>query len=323
MREEGFGTRDRSGSWTPLKPLTYPAVFVLPPQFGAIWRWFWGEYVLSFNLVYAGIGVLIWLFATPSFEVMQTLAPGWIFFILARNAALTAAWFGLWHGWLYVKRAQGTEFKYNPKWPKEQKIFFGGSQLRENLALTFLSGVPIWTVFEVGMLWAFANGWLWSTIWADDPIYLALIFLAIPLWGDVHFYGVHRLIHWPPLYRRFHAVHHKNVNPTPWSGLAMHPGEHLLYFSGVLIHFIVPATPLHVAYQLVQTGLAPAPGHAGFDRVVTGDDRAIETHSFAHYLHHKYFECNYADGAIPLDRWFGSFCDGSPESIRAMKKRQR
>ena len=28
----------------------------------------------------------------------------------------------------------------------------------------------------------------------------------------------------------------------------------------------------------------------------------FDTHSYAHYLHHKYFECNYADGAIPLDR---------------------
>ena len=40
-----------------------------------------------------------------------------------------------------------------------------------------------------------------------------------------------------------------------------------------------------------------------------------------HYLHHKYFEVTYSDGAIPFDRWFGSFRDGSPEEYAAMKRR--
>jgi sterol desaturase/sphingolipid hydroxylase (fatty acid hydroxylase superfamily) len=32
---------------------------------------------------------------------------------------------------------------------------------------------------------------------------------------------------------------------------------------------------------------------------------------------------NYADGMVPLDRWFGSFHDGTPEANEAMKKRGR
>ena len=31
---------------------------------------------------------------------------------------------------------------------------------------------------------------------------------------------------------------------------------------------------------------------------------------------------NYADGSIPLDKWFGTFHDGSPEADEAMKKRR-
>ena len=42
---------------------------------------------------------------------------------------------------------------------------------------------------------------------------------------------------------------------------------------------------------------------------------------YQHYLHHKYFECNYSDGIIPLDKWFGSFHDGSEEADEAMKAR--
>jgi sterol desaturase/sphingolipid hydroxylase (fatty acid hydroxylase superfamily) len=52
-----------------------------------------------------------------------------------------------------------------------------------------------------------------------------------------------------------------------------------------------------------------------------GEGRAVDTHRYAHYLHHKYFECNYADGAIPLDRWFGSFHDGTEAAHEAMNTR--
>ena len=41
-----------------------------------------------------------------------------------------------------------------------------------------------------------------------------------------------------------------------------------------------------------------------------------------HYLHHRYFEVNYGgDGRVPIDKWFGTFHDGSPEAHEAMNKR--
>jgi len=38
-----------------------------------------------------------------------------------------------------------------------------------------------------------------------------------------------------------------------------------------------------------------------------------------HYLHHRYFNCNYGNPAVPWDKWFGSFHDGTDEA--KMKKR--
>jgi sterol desaturase/sphingolipid hydroxylase (fatty acid hydroxylase superfamily) len=32
---------------------------------------------------------------------------------------------------------------------------------------------------------------------------------------------------------------------------------------------------------------------------------------------------NYADGMVPLDKWFGSFHDGTPEAHEKMKERRR
>ena len=64
----------------------------------------------------------------------------------------------------------------------------------------------------------------------------------------------------------------------------MHPLEHLVYLSGFLLHWI-------------------------------GD--------YFHYLHHRYFDCNYGTTQVPLDKWFGSFHDGSPRAHEAMRGRHR
>ena len=72
---------------------------------------------------------------------------------------------------------------------------------------------------------------------------------------------------------------------------------------------------------LVHAGLSPAPGHAGFERSTTSKDKTFSADSYAHYLHHKYFECNYADGILPLDRWFGTLHDGSEEAQGFLKQR--
>ena len=101
----------------------------------------------------------------------------------------------------------------------------------------------------------------------------------------------------------------------------MHPMEHVLYFSAMAIHWVVPSHPLHMLFNQFHLLMAPVPGHAGFDDVDVGGT-AVGTHGYAHYLHHKFFEVNYGDGAVPLDRWFGSFNDGTPEAMAAMRARR-
>ena len=171
------------------------------------------------------------------------------------------------------------------------------------------------------MLWAAANNYLALITFNSNPIFFIALLFLIPVWRDLHFYLIHRMIHWPPLYKSVHKLHHKNVNPSPWSGLAMHPVEHLLYFSGPLLFLVVPFAPFHILFTLIHTGLAPVGGHTGFERVELGGDTSIDTSSHAHYLHHKFFECNYADGIIPLDKWFNTFHNGSEESEKCMVQR--
>ncbi len=90
--------------------------------------------------------------------------------------------------------------------------------------------------------------------WREHPVYFVVWLSLIPFWREFHFYWVHRFIHWKP-YDISHYLHHKNTNPGPWSGMAMHPIEHLLYFSVVLIHFIVPSHPIHFLFNSQHTAL--------------------------------------------------------------------
>jgi sterol desaturase/sphingolipid hydroxylase (fatty acid hydroxylase superfamily) len=148
------------------------------------------------------------------------------------------------------------------------------------------------------------------------------MFFVVALFREVHFYAVHRLIHWPPLYRRVHSLHHRNVNPSPWSGLSMHPVEHVLYFSSLALHWVVPTHPLHAMFHTIHLAASPIAGHAGFEQIDVGPAK-VATNGYAHYLHHKLFEVNYADGVIPLDRWFGTFHDGSAEADKRLGDRKR
>jgi sterol desaturase/sphingolipid hydroxylase (fatty acid hydroxylase superfamily) len=213
-------------------------------------------------------------------------------------------------------------YKYKGRWlATNNRTFLFSDQLRDNVFWNLVSAVPIWTAYEVLTLWLQANGFVPSISWQTHPVYCAALMLFIPIFQDLHFYTVHRLLHWRPLYRAVHNLHHKNVNPGPWSGLAMHPVEHILYFSAVLLHWIVPSNPLHVIFSLQYLALVPSQGHSGFHRVVLGSRVTLPSDNYLHYLHHKYFIVNFASEYIPLDKWFGTFHDGSREAQEAMISR--
>jgi sterol desaturase/sphingolipid hydroxylase (fatty acid hydroxylase superfamily) len=323
MDEALYGQRSARGEWTPNRRASFGPLFDLPVKPVAIARWLvaFPGYLFGWNTLYAAVAIAAYRFATPSTATTRTLLGGWVLLVLLRNLAVAVAWYGAFHLRLYIRRSQDTRFKYNARWPRESERFLLGSQTRENMLLTLASGVPIWTAYEVVTLWLFANRHITWLSWSQHPVWFVVMMLLIPLWRELHFYTTHRLIHVPRLYKTIHALHHRNTNPGPWSGMSMHPIEHVLYFSAVLIHWVVPSHPIHAMYTLFHLAMAPVPGHSGFEKVEFGEQRALDTGCLNHYLHHKYFEVNYSDGAIPLDRWFGSFHDGSPEAHAKMKQR--
>jgi hypothetical protein len=161
MDDSAFGHDDKRGNWTPKTPISYGPAFAWPPQPRALVKWLFGfpGYFLPWNVLYAVAAVLIWKFLTPSLEAMKAFSAGWVGLVLLRNIGLAIAVYGAWHLWLYVWRKQGTAFKYNRQWPRDQSpAFLFGNQTYDNMFYTLVSGVPIWTAYEVLLLWAYANG---------------------------------------------------------------------------------------------------------------------------------------------------------------------
>ena len=101
----------------------------------------------------------------------------------------------------------------------------------------------------------------------------------------------------------------------------MHPAEHIIYFSTVLVQWLVALHPLNALYQIHLASFQPAPGHCGFEKmnVCKGMDLAAGSHF--HYQHHKYFECNYGGSIMPLDQWFGTFHNGTEEADVRLRER--
>ena len=267
--------------------------------------------------------VLTWLYLTPSLEKMKTFAPDWIAFITLRNLVVIMIWTGMWQAWFYVKQAQGIDWKHSSRWlARNNRLFLFRDQTLDNLFWMLCGAVPIWSAYEVLTMWMFANGYIPFVSVEEHPVYFVVLMCIIPLIRDIHYYIVHRISHWGPIYRWVHYLHHNNVEVGPFSGLSMHPVENLWYWSGVMIHWIIPSHPIHALFHLHHAALTPAPSHSGFERVVFADGVGVKTGDFFHYLHHKYFECNYGgDGVLPLDRWFGTFHDGTDEAERKMNEK--
>ena len=189
---------------------------------------------------------------------------------------------------------------------------------------TCASGVTVWTAYEVGFMWAYANDLVPFYL---DPVahsvWFFLGFVAVPFVAATHFYFVHRLLHWRPVYRLAHALHHRNDNLGPWSGLSMHPLEHVIYLSSVLVHLVVASHPLHVLFHMQWNTLGSAVTHTGFESLTFRGRPLLMLGSFHHQLHHRYYDCNYGTPFMPCDRWFGTEHDGTAEAMEAVKRRRR
>jgi Delta7-sterol 5-desaturase len=151
----------------------------------------------------------------------------------------------------------------------------------------------------------------WPYFWAS----LAVATVA----HDAYFYWTHRLLHWRPLFRLAHHVHHRSTSPTPWAAYAFHPIEALIQ-AGIylVIVFMVPMHPLALMLFLTYMIVRNVVGHLGFEVWPAGFARhpltgwhLTPTH---HDLHHRFGKGNYGLYFSLWDEWMGT---SRPDYVRA------
>ena len=318
-------TSKRQWHYKPELPLRVSPLFEWPLNVINALLWIVRSWLpVSERLILVGFACLSWFYATPALEQCVNLEVGWIAEIYARNLFLMILVAGGLHAYFYIYMRQGQEKRYDSReLIKSSRLFTFNSQVLDNMFWTLASGVTVWTAYEVLMMWAFANGHLSILNWADNPVWFIAIFLLIPAWESCYFYLIHRALHFPFLYKTVHYLHHRNTNVGPWSGLSMHPIEHIIYLGTVVIHWLIASHPLHMIYHLQYFTLTAATTHTGFEGVASKGKTWLKLGTYHHQMHHRYFECNYGGLEMPWDKWFGSFHDGTTESHDAMKQRRK
>lgn len=311
--------------YVPPLPIKVSPCFHWPLDFRQIASWVLGGWFpISERLLILVFALLASAFFQPSITQADAISLSAIAIIYLRNLVLMTLVAGGLHWYFYIKRLQGDDRRYDTRqFPVRNRVFTFGSQVKDNMFWTLASGVTIWTFYEVLMLLALENGYAPALSTAAHWPWLGLMVLLIPMWETTHFFLIHRLIHTSKLYQRVHALHHRNTNVGPWSGMSMHPVEHLVYLSTVLIHFIVPSTPFLIAFHLMYFTLSAATTHTGYQGIVVNGKVALGLGTFHHQMHHRFFTCNYGGLEIPWDKWTGSFHDGTPESHQAFLSKRK
>jgi sterol desaturase/sphingolipid hydroxylase (fatty acid hydroxylase superfamily) len=88
---------------------------------------------------------------------------------------------------------------------------------------------------------------------------------GVPQFRDLHFYFAHKFIHFRALYKYIHSLHHRNTDIEPFSGLCMHPIEHLYYITSVVPSLFFLMSPLHLMWNIQHLLLSPAASHSGWE----------------------------------------------------------
>ena len=156
----------------------------------------------------------------------------------------------------------------------------------------------------------------------DGPMVAVAWLAGLIAWNDLWFYGVHRALHTPWLYRHVHAVHHRSVDVTPMSSYAFHGVEALLVTGWILPAALLAPIPLPVLGAAQALGLFNnVMSHLGFELLPAWWTRApilgwTNTATF-HSLHHQKFRGNYGLFPRVWDRLFGTEVDGYEAAFEA------
>ena len=305
-------------------PLQNNSLFRSPLYPSFLIAWIYRNWLhLSEKVILVIISFLIWYFVYPSLDQTKNFELTWILQIWVINLVLMIMIAGGLHWYFYIIKGQEKRLKFDKREQGKGKLWDFSNQVYDNMFWSLTSGIGQLTIFQSITMWLLANNYSLVNSFSSNIFWFFGFFLLLPIWSAFHFYWIHRFLHIPFFYKRYHSLHHRNVNVGPWSGFSMHPVEHFFYISSICIHWILASHPIHVIFHALYLGPGAAMTHTGYENLLIKDKKRLALGTFYHQLHHRYYECNYGNEEMPWDRWFGTFHDGSQlatEQTRARKK---
>ena len=110
---------------------------------------------------------------------------------------------------------------------------------------------------------------------------------------------MHRLLHFPFLYKTVHKLHHRWKQTTAFTSLALHPFEFLLLQSGVYLGlFLIPLHPACITANLLYVHYHNVVDHSG---VYAESDLWWQPSSLYHDDHHRLFHVNFGQSLTVWD----------------------
>ena len=236
----------------------------------------------------------------------QWLADGALSAPLHLVAGATILWFSA----LYALLAGGAYAVAIDRLPEAVETASGRTQrmrpgqVREELLLSALS-ILVFAMQATALVWMLRRGWL-SIEWNRPLWHLAWELPVLYFWNELHFFAVHRLLHWAPLYRKVHIWHHRSVLTTPVSAYSFHPLESFLLGAVMPLALAFHAFgPWALLGLTVMSLLLNVGGHLPHERIRGAWAFAVP-HSRYHNQHHRRFNTHFAFSFTPLDKWFGA-----------------
>ncbi len=177
-------------------------------------------------------------------------------------------------------------------------------QVRKEV-LTSMVSILMFSVLSGSTFVALRYGWL-DVAGAVSVHRWFIEVVVLMLWNEIHFYGMHRLLHTKTLYSRVHAEHHRSIVVTPCACWRFH------WLEALLLAAVMPLAMIFHTFSVWSLLMLPplslfwnTVGHSNIKpkhRLLAW----LATASEHHATHHRLVKGNYGFSLPYLDRWLGT-----------------
>ena len=193
---------------------------------------------------------------------------------------------------------------YYRKYPTKNQIICG---VRHSLVSLFGIIMPITTI---GILFSNYIGYFPYKMDRELPSNIIILChcMFIFIMSDILFYGLHRLMHIPVLYKMFHKIHHTYSEPYSLTNHYIHPIELIIFFIPAILPGIILNT--HISIMWMTAILLNWNGifiHSGYDFSKNKYLDYIMPSVKEHDLHHRLYICNFSANFTFMDKLFGTY----------------